>query len=164
MITLRPAQEKYQRRLVAKHKHYPYTGAELQELYWDIGLSMSEIGVRLNRSIGSIRGAMVRFAIPRRSLSQANRKAKLGENNPNWHGVRAQPKAGRKRAWRNFSARPCQVCGNTRSERHHSDGNPLNNVPENVVFLCRAHHMEVDGRMSALRGMAQKASMARWAH
>ena len=44
--------------------------------------------------------------------------------------------------------RPCVKC-RAKGERHHVDGNPLNNVPENIAWLCRHHHMELDGRLEA---------------
>ena len=42
---------------------------------------------------------------------------------------------------------PCVVCGNPKAERHHWDGNTLNNDPENIVILCRRCHMQTDGRL-----------------
>ncbi len=44
----------------------------------------------------------------------------------------------------------CQLCDNRAVERHHIDGNTLNNEPGNVMFLCRHHHMEVDGRLEQI--------------
>lgn len=35
---------------------------------------------------------------------------------------------------------PCVKCGNEKSERHHIDENPLNNVKENIMPLCRKCH------------------------
>ena len=51
---------------------------------------------------------------------------------------------------------PCDVCGSARTERHHVDGNPCNNVRENIRFLCRLHHMEADGRLERLRKEAPR--------
>lgn len=38
-------------------------------------------------------------------------------------------------------------------DRHHVDGNPCNNHPSNVQFLCRRCHQETDGRIEMLRRM-----------
>lgn len=35
-------------------------------------------------------------------------------------------------------------------DRHHIDGDPFNNARSNVAFLCRRHHMAVDGRGAIL--------------
>lgn len=50
-------------------------------------------------------------------------------------------------------AETCERCQNAPAvDRHHVDGDPLNNVAENIQSLCRRCHMEVDGRASgALR-------------
>ncbi len=39
-------------------------------------------------------------------------------------------------------------------DRHHQDGNPQNNAPENVLCVCRRCHQELDGRIEMLRNMA----------
>jgi hypothetical protein len=58
---------------------------------------------------------------------------------------------GRQRAQRMFTATRCVACGRSgiRIERHHVDGNPLNNDPANVRVLCTRCHMEEDGRLAA---------------
>lgn len=47
----------------------------------------------------------------------------------------------------------CERCDTSPAvDRHHIDGDPLNNVPSNIQSLCRRCHMEVDGRSNgALR-------------
>ncbi len=82
--------------------------------------------------------------------------------------------AGRQRARRIYRGPlSCEVCG-APAERHHRDGNPVNNEPENIAFLCRKHHIEVEDRLSwkrrdpAQRKARVKAYMAeyhrkRWA-
>ena len=63
----------------------------------------------------------------------------------------ATAQAGRKRA-RQLYPGPleCEVCG-APAERHHKDGNTLNNAAENVAFLCRKHHINEEDRMAYRR-------------
>ena len=52
----------------------------------------------------------------------------------------------RRRAWdmaQRIPLLPCQVCGDSKSHRHHPDINK----PLSVIFLCPAHHKEADGHM-----------------
>lgn len=35
-------------------------------------------------------------------------------------------------------------------DRHHIDGNTFNNDRSNVMFVCRSHHMIIDGRMDKI--------------
>jgi hypothetical protein len=59
--------------------------------------------------------------------------------------------AGRYRARRTRSTRECEYegCTATGIDRHHVDGDPLNNDPSNIAVYCRRHHMMVDGRLQA---------------
>jgi hypothetical protein len=82
-----------------------------------------------------------------------------GEGNPNWKEVPARKQAGNLRAWKWHELQPCEVCASEKSERHHRDGNPLNNSRENIMFLCRKHHMIEDGRME--RWLEQNASRSK---
>ena len=89
------------------------------------------------------------------------RVTRVGEGNPNW---KEQPlrSAGNLRAWRWYDQLPaCEICGSEKSERHHRDGDPLNNSHSNIMFLCRKHHMIEDGRME--RWLAQNASRSKTA-
>ena len=52
-----------------------------------------------------------------------------------------KPKSGRAQAERMF---PCPKG----YERHHIDGNPLNNDPSNIQIVKRKEHMSTDGRLS----------------
>ena len=74
---------------------------------------------------------------------------RLAEKNPNWKGSHAAPTSGRYRAKKLYPSNLCGICGED-GERHHVDANLLNNSPTNVVFLCRRHHMETDGRLRNL--------------
>lgn len=78
-----------------------------------------------------------------------------GSKNPNWKGDRIKPNSGRERAQKLYSC----LRG---KERHHKDGNPLNNNPENMEFLTRKEHMIKDGRLE--RSRKRTESVARWFH
>lgn len=83
---------------------------------------------------------------------------RMGSGNPNWRGDTNNVRTGRTRAYRWFkSQRPCEECGDKESERHHVDGNPLNNVTENIKWLCRRHHMKADGRTKRLLRAAHES-------
>ncbi|KKK49301.1 hypothetical protein LCGC14_3136420 [marine sediment metagenome] len=72
-----------------------------------------------------------------------------GEQNSNWRGDKATVLSGRDRARRMYPVpKPCTMCGE-KGERHHKDGNTLNNEPINIDWLCRRHHMMADGRSKA---------------
>lgn len=42
-------------------------------------------------------------------------------------------------------------CEKPAVDRHHIDGNTSHNERSNLAFLCRFHHLEVDGRLEAMR-------------
>jgi len=65
---------------------------------------------------------------------------KVGSLNPMWKGNKASDAAGRSRARYKFFAPKGY-------DRHHIDGNPLNNIPKNVLIVSRRIHMIKDGRM-----------------
>jgi hypothetical protein len=56
--------------------------------------------------------------------------------------------------------RDCDRCGKPGRDRHHRDGNTLNNEPENIECLCRRCHMEIDGRLARFPTLP-KAAKAR---
>lgn len=90
--------------------------------------------------------------------------AVTGEGNGQWTGDAASPNAGHLRAARMYpDPGMCTGCGKKRAERHHKDGNPANNDPSNIDFLCRRCHMEADGRLGRFRRMARAAGLARQA-
>jgi hypothetical protein len=84
-----------------------------------------------------------------------------------WLGDDATQKTGRSRAARMYlNIGNCVLCDSTKSERHHIDGDTLNNNPENVIALCRRCHMKEDGRLEKLKELAianqPKAVATRW--
>lgn len=71
-----------------------------------------------------------------------------GSLHPMWKGDAADDRLGRDRA-RRWHEKPdvCERCGKVkRLDWHHIDANPLNNVRENLMALCRKCHQDVDGR------------------
>jgi predicted Zn-ribbon and HTH transcriptional regulator len=72
-----------------------------------------------------------------------------GEQHWLWKGDQASDHAKRLRA-RRWYALPsaCEACGRSdrKIERHHADGNPGNNDPANIWFVCRSCHQRIDGR------------------
>jgi len=70
---------------------------------------------------------------------------KLREKNPNWAGNNPIHKhdTGNLRAERWFP----KVLG---KEKHHIDGNALNNDPSNILYVTRKEHMQLDGRLKNL--------------
>ncbi len=77
-----------------------------------------------------------------RKHSAEHIKKQSGENCNFWKGDTASQKAGRTRALRKFKVAPsCEMCGVTKSERHHIDGDTLNNDISSICFLCHTHHM-----------------------
>jgi len=57
----------------------------------------------------------------------------------------------RARSW--FPDAQCEICGKQKAQRHHKDGNPLNNNPTNISMLCPKHHVYAD-RIDILRKIA----------
>ena len=76
------------------------------------------------------------------------RHRQTGANNSNWRHESNNYGTGHSRAIATFTLEPCVVCGSEKSERHHIDGNYMNNERSNIMFLCRKHHMQEDGRMA----------------
>lgn len=72
---------------------------------------------------------------------------KSGSQNVMWKGNVIKPISAGHRARSLYKLEPCSVCGSHESERHHRDGNRMNNSKDNIDFLCRRHHMIADGRM-----------------
>lgn len=55
----------------------------------------------------------------------------------------------KKKTWllaQKIPLKPCQVCGNPKSVRHHPDYSK----PEEVVFLCHLHHKEEHRRLKSV--------------
>ncbi len=94
------------------------------------------------------------------------KRQRFGEEHHSYKGDDVGYKSARSRAERGYPCRPCELCGNTKAERHHKDGNTRNNSPENIQFVCRRCHMKVDGRYDRFIEIARenqpKAVACRW--
>ena len=108
--------------------------------------------------------------IPWWALSEEHKKkaierisvSHLREKNPNWKGKNIIKATGGDRARRwHPNPKSCQLCGNLKTEIHHIDNNPLNNTQQNIMWLCRKHHMEIDGRLTEAIARVKKMGMHR---
>jgi hypothetical protein len=87
-----------------------------------------------------------------------------GEAHHAWKGHAATPKRGRVRAESLFdiTGQTCATCRTTPArERHHLDGDPLNNDPTNVVFLCARCHHHAHLKTHCIRGHPLEGANAR---
>ena len=110
-----------------------------------------------NKTLGYIKGKPTRF-ICGHSL-KVYRPNNWGELNVNWKGDNALPNQGNKRAIKRFKINNCGLCGNIAIDRHHRDGNTLNNDSKNVQPLCRRCHMKIDGRLDKLHKERSKKNV-----
>jgi len=109
---------------------------------------------------------------PKRGYKQSKehieKRKRFGEEHHSWAGRDANKKTGRTRAQRKYSKRSCEICGETkkRIDRHHIDGDTLNNEESNIRFLCRKCHMQEDGRLGKFVDLAKsnqpRAVASRW--
>ena len=117
-------------------------------------------------------GKILRYALGHAPRTPETRRliaaTKYGAANPMWRGTEVTDQAGRNRARRRFAATKCSKCGSSggQMDRHHIDGNTLNNARGNVIALCRRCHMLADGRLEQFRNLAianqPRACSARW--
>ena len=84
-------------------------------------------------------------------FKEKERQSHLGEKNGMWKGDNASKHTGRTRAIRWYKLGKCVLCDEDATDRHHRDGNTLNNDPPNVQILCRSCHMIIDRRMNNLK-------------
>ena len=65
---------------------------------------------------------------------------------------------GRALAQRLYELDVCEYvdCEKDAVDRHHIDGDPTNNAPDNISRLCRRHHMVVDGRLEKSRELMRR--------
>ena len=83
--------------------------------------------------------------------SMAVKKLEVTIMHPKWRVNDAKPRTGNARAEKMYpTLGKCSLCFHKAIDRHHMDGNTLNNKETNIAPLCRYHHMIVDGRMDKL--------------
>ena len=70
-----------------------------------------------------------------------------GEENKNWKGDNITLRTGGNRARHLYR---CPLLSWLNLERHHINGNPKDNRPENIAFLSQKDHMEKDGRVDLI--------------
>lgn len=69
------------------------------------------------------------------------------EGEPKTVALESKDWAGTKAAQRKFPLIKCASCGATRNlQRHHRDGDPSNNLAENVIILCSTCHARFEAR------------------
>jgi hypothetical protein len=84
--------------------------------------------------------------------AKASIRAKMrGELNVHWKGDSIKVDSGRTRAQNWYKLGKCELCERDATDRHHKDGNTLNNESTNIQILCRKHHIILDGRMKNLK-------------
>lgn len=108
-----------------------------------IGLKMPDAAKAKMRAHHRSRGGRPRLAAPPHRPTNYAR----GPRGGTWKGEMAGKDAGRARARTAYALGDCERCGRPAKDRHHKDGNTLNNDPANVAILCRRCHMAVDGRL-----------------
>jgi hypothetical protein len=90
----------------------------------------------------------------KQSPEHVDKRKRWGDGHHAWKGDEALNRAAHNRAEARFKdLLPCEDCGSEDSERHHEDGNPWNNEPSNIKFLCRKCHMKRDGRLEKIKAM-----------
>jgi len=123
-----------------KKKYVEYI-PQMKEMYNE-GRTLREIEMELNIPAKTVMNYLVKLKIPLRRRG-ARKGVMGGDKHPLWKGDKAKAVAGGARARRKFN-HPKGL------EIHHADGNPLNNNPENILFVTRKEHMILDGRLTKL--------------
>jgi len=98
-------------------------------------------------------GIYRRTAWHRKIMSLCHMGKFRGSKSPSWKGNKATRGTGHSRAIKLFRIlKACERCGGKKNlERHHKDGNPLNNHKSNIAILCHVCHMTIDGRMEKIK-------------
>jgi len=147
---------------------YTISAEEIYRLYWDEELSVEEVAKVFGCSIVTIYKKMLKYNIPRRTLSEAHKLAytkkknslsKMNfkmENNPNWRGGKSfEPyplnwNKTFKEQIRYRDGYTCQLCGCPEIECrrklsiHHIDYNKENLNPNNLISLCVKCHCKTN--------------------
>jgi hypothetical protein len=136
----------------------PFTREQLQQAYWDQGLSQAEVAASLGTTQKVIWRAMRKWNIPARKAAARNQQ---GTNNNNWRGNAVSYAAFHKRV-EVARGRPhkCQWCETTDPSRTYDWAN-LNGDYGNLddyVRLCRSCHWKHDGTINNIPHMREVMS------
>jgi len=94
-------------------------------------------------------------------MSAIKREERIGDCRLMGEELRKHRARGHKKALRLFPViGPCIKCGDENSERHHIDDDPHNNVPENIMPLCRRCHTLEHGKHPTAEAIAKGISIA----
>ena len=152
----------------AKKGETKYNLAQLEKLYWEQGLSFSEIGKLFGVTNGAIHDVFARFSIPSKEPNyiynpdMARRKAEklrqyFGENTSNWkggiryhHGYRFVYNPSHHRSDGTYVAEHILVWEKAHNKPlpkgyviHHLNGTKDDNRPENLIALHTQKHFHV---------------------
>jgi hypothetical protein len=120
---------------------------QIKQMY-ESGKSSVDISKEIGFSDGAIQEHLILIGVKMRKrtdygFTEETRKklsaASIGENNHEWKGDQAKIKTGRERARKIF---PCPKG----KQRHHIDGNTLNNSPDNILIVTPKEHIALDNR------------------
>lgn len=117
------------------------------------------------KSRGMVKGCGVRFIKGhgfkgRHQTEEAKAGIRSGMLGVHWKGDNASQGQGNIRAIKLFPILgKCELCERNATDRHHKDGNTLNNEPTNIQRLCRKHHIFLDGRLMNLKPFMNGAKL-----
>lgn len=134
-------------------KNYQWDLTELKKMYWDDGLSTSQIAEKLGITGTAVRSAFIRFGIPKRSISESL----SGSRHYRWQGGRSKvsdgyvelympehPRANRRKrvfehivVWENTHGRKLRKGEHV----HHLNGVKDDNRPENLMAMSSLEHI-----------------------
>ena len=123
---------------------------DLVGYYIIMKLTLGQIGEIYNCSGTTIQRKMVKFNIPRRSLSEANQDINKGKNNGMWKGDNVGYRALHEYI-RKYKPEPerCKICGKKtdKLELSNKDHRYTRNI-EDYWYLCRKCHLRYDDERS----------------
>jgi len=124
-------------------KRIKIISSKVKQMYELSEMSVQQIASNLSLPKSFIYRILKKKQVKFRSLSET----KMSSKNPNWKGDNVCYQNGTHRARKIYNLGPCEICISPANERHHKDGNSLNNDPSNIMILCKKCHMVLDGRI-----------------
>jgi thymidylate synthase ThyX len=137
----------------------------LKEMYLDKNISRKELSKIMEISDSKLGKIIRKFNLQKPKSQYPNRHggygkkemfttegkeklrlSKLGNKNPAWKGNNILKSSGNLRAYKKYKTNICDTCLSKENlERHHIDGNTLNNDENNILIVCqtchRGHHV-----------------------